>query len=238
MSNIEPRYITDTETIPEPEGEIYGAFVRQPEPVFTEAPAVVFTQLYGKKGGQVIQFNLTCRGNTGTEAIDQIMAAIRYAGERYKLSVDRPDVSVAAPERLPEHPATLAAQQAQPAPVAQPAPAPASAAPASPANVTTYTAPGAGNTIHAVRLEVVPNASGKVTLRWYEAGHNYPDITTTRTVEKAAELLASTGEDWKPEHMRMVQQFTVRHVIRWRASEKMNTQGKPYKDIVSIVSEA
>lgn len=182
----------------------------------SEAPAVVFTQLYAAKDGQVIQFNLTVRDVKPEAAIDRIMAGIAYAKEHYGLSLLRPDASIPGPAK----------QDA----------ATASSAPAAPAPSNGQDYSSKQSTIHAVKMEVTPSADGKVTMKWFTAGHQYPDITTTRTEERAIELLCTTGK-WEASHLQRAQTFQVKHKIIWRESEKKNSSGKPYKDIISLLPE-
>lgn len=191
---------------------------------FNEAPAVVFTQLYGLKENQIVQFNLTVRAETPEAAMDGIIRGIQYAHEHYKLSTVRPETGIPGPGPVnaPASPAN--------------APTPAGA-PAAPANGNgNGNGAGMNGYIHAVKLEVVPSADGKVALKWYGAGHQYPDITSTRPADKVLELLRATG-DWTEDHIKMVGTYQVRHKIAWRESEKMNSKGKPYRDIVSIIPE-
>lgn len=188
-------------------------------PDFNEAPAVVFTQLYGLKENQIVQFNLTVRAATPESAMDGIIRGIQYAHEHYKLSTVRPETGVPGPA------ASTAPQDGQPPAPSAPAGQPAQA-----------NGNGSNGYIHATKLEIVPSADGKVALKWYSAGHQYPDITSTRPADKAVELLRATG-DWTPEHVKMVGTYQVRHKIAWRESEKMNSKGKPYRDIVSLIPE-
>lgn len=190
-------------------------------PDFNEAPAVVFTQLYGLKENQIVQFNLTIRAATPESAMDGIIRGIQYAQEHYKLSTIRPETGVPGPA------APSAPQNGQPTTPGAPAPA------GQPAQTN-----GNGSTgyIHATKLEIVPSADGKVALKWYSAGHQYPDITSTRPADKAVELLRATG-DWTTDHVKAVGTYQVRHKIAWRESEKMNSRGNHYKDVVSLIPE-
>jgi len=192
----------------------------------SEAPAVIFTKLYGLltpeegKDPQVIEFNLTVRGSDPKEVIDRIFEASRYAKDKYKLSLANPNVRNA--------PKASGQPSAPSAPGAQRAPAGAQG---------TGTTPQSGGVVNAVKMEVVRGPDGKVTLKWYRAGDRYPEIYTTRTPEKALELLRSTGEDWREEHLAGSYMYNdIRHVIHFRFSEKTNSKGNPYKDIVEIRS--
>lgn len=199
-------------------------------PTFTEAPAVIFTQLFGLKNGQVVQFNLTVRANSAPEAVDQLMDGIRHAGKKWGLSTAKPDISVPAPGALPLDMQPGAGLPGAQAPITVPA-RPVVSAPALPA----ASAGAGGGVIHAVKMEIVPLPEGKVTIKWYEAGHQFPDLTSTRPVEKAIELLMPTG-GWMASHLAIPGTFQVRHRIEW-ANGKLNKNGKPYKDIVTLAQE-
>lgn len=205
-------------------------------PLHGEAPAIVFTKLYGtltdKDGNkQISEFNITTRSNSPEEALELMFRGAEYAKKRFHLSLARPEISVAAPAKAQQITGSVAA----PAPNASTAPAPA--APASgPAPSQQGIVPN-NNTgvIFAERMEVVPMADGKTTLKWYEKGHQFPDIMTTKSNEKIMNLLMGTGEGWAAEHIRLASSYQVKHEIQWRYSEKnRNRNGNPYKDIVTV----
>lgn len=193
-------------------------------PAFSEAPSVVFTQLYGLKSGQIVQFNLTVRAMTPEEAIDGILRGIKHAEEKYKLNTVRPETGIPGPS-APADPNSRFSNAAIPGAPAAPA------APAAPSNGN-----GQNGYIHAIKLEIVPSADGKVALKWYAQGHQYPDITSVRQADKALEMLRSTG-DWTENHVKAVGTYQVRHKIAWRESEKTNSKGNHYKDITSLATE-
>jgi len=101
----------------------------------------------------------------------------------------------------------------------QPAPAPANG--------------GAVQTLQAVKLEITPKADGKAELKFYGAGHQYPDITSTRSLDKLLELLAPTG-GWTGEHLAQAGSYNVQIAVDWKASDKLNSKGKPYKDVLAL----
>lgn len=108
-------------------------------------------------------------------------------------------------------------------------------APSSPAPVPN----GNGNghsamlSLRAAKMTVTPRADGKVDLKFFEAGHQYPDIYTAKTINEAITMLKTTGA-WKPEHFAAAGEFQVNMVIDYKNSEKLNKNGKPYKDIVTV----
>ncbi len=218
MTETNPEYVYESMNDAEPTAP------EQPMPLYTEAPAVIFTQLYAPKGGQVVQFNLTCRGNSVREAIDALVDGINYAKTK-GFSVIRPMGETPAVQ-----PATTHVNAPQ-TPVTAPVPVNVPASPATPALSTNNSV----KTIHAVRMDVQPKPDGKVTLEWYADGHKFADIYTTRTVENAVNLLSATGA-WTPEHLGKAQSFTVTHIITWKDSEKLNSKGNPYKDLINIAN--
>lgn len=119
----------------------------------------------------------------------------------------------------------------------QPAPPQLRELPGLPASVAPPV-PVAGNgsgiqTIHAVRMEVTPQADGKAKLAFYGEGHQYPDITSTQVVDRLLALLAPSG-GWTAAHLAVAQKFDVAIAVDWRPSQKLNQRGQPYKDIVAI----
>lgn len=195
------------------------------ENLLHEAPAIAFTKLFGTKDGQVIEINVTARADTLAHALDELFNGAVHGKEKYHLSMLNPNVHSSPAKTSKEQAPSTSAPASAGSPASQ-VPAPA----AKPANQTGASTP----TIHAVKLEITPDAEDKVTLKWYAGGHKYPDIYTTRTTEKILELLRSTGEDWTITHLSKVGSYTVNHDIRYLNSEKTNSKGNPYKDIVEI----
>ncbi len=198
------------------------------EPSFTESVAVVFTQLYGKaKDGQVFQINITARGNSAPEAIEELVDGMTYAKDRYGFSVSRPDI---------DHTFSNGQPQSHDQAPSAPGKTPAASAPGQSVNGN-----GQPHMIHSVFLEVIPESDEKVTLKWYgndkKQPHNqYPDIYSKRAIDKALELLRSTGEDWQPELLTKPRSFSVKHTILYVDSDKMNGKGNPYKNITELRS--
>lgn len=132
------------------------------------------------------------------------------------------------PKPVGQQPATTTAEAA---------PAPAQLPPL-PGLPTPQAAPAPTNgsgvqTIHAIKLEVTPLPDGKAKLVFYEAGHQYPDISSTQSVDRLLALLAPTG-GWTAQHLGVAQAFNVTLDVDWKPSDKLNSSGKPYKDIVAI----
>lgn len=99
----------------------------------------------------------------------------------------------------------------------------------------TPTAPGA-LVVRAAKLEVTPRADGKVDAKFYEAGHNYPDLYATKSAGELAAMLtpAPVGGPWTPDKFTVANTFTVSMAIEYALSDRLNKNGKPYKNIVAV----
>ena len=113
----------------------------------------------------------------------------------------------------------------QPATTAHTPPVTTPAAPAAPASGVM--------TLKIVKMQVAPRADGKVDLKFFEAGHQYPDISTAKTAADAVNMLKATGK-WELFHFAQVAEFNVDFVIDYKNSAKLNSKGNPYKDILSV----
>jgi len=115
-----------------------------------EAGGVCFTDLWSKTGAKIC---LTARGANAMEALDDLVASVRYAMDAYGMTVDPPQV------------AARKAQAAQEAGAPAPAPTPAKAN-GTPAKAAAPAAPTAGTgeeieTFHVDKIEVVMSPKGQ-----------------------------------------------------------------------------
>lgn len=187
-----------------------------------------FYYTFGKH--ETFNAQMTVRGNPG---LDEINAHLAAAIDAMKLVVDagghaKPVGYQAAGHSAPA-PATSPAQAAQEVGKGNIAPAPIAPAPAAPQTGGVK----AVQTLTAVKMSVAPEAGGKVKVAFYEAGHQYPDIYSTRPVAYWIALLAPTGA-WAPEHFSAVAEFGVAVVVSYTLSDKLNSKGNAYKDIVGV----
>jgi hypothetical protein len=141
---------------------------------------------------------------------------------------------------LTQHNCTPKAVGQQPAQASAPAPQPAASTPAPTTSAPPPPPPGNGgsqpqaNVLNAVKMEVAPKPDGKAEVKFYAAGHQYADLYTTKAVGQIVDMLRETG-NWQPEHFTTTAQtYQVNMNIWWKNSEKLNSRGNPYKDIVSI----
>lgn len=108
---------------------------------------------------------------------------------------------------------------------------PAPIAPATPAPATQATPQMF--TMQIERMEITPRADGKVDAKFFQAGHQYPDLTTAKPPDALVAMLAQTGQ-WTAAHFAAATQYPVKWIIEWVNSDKLNKNGKPYKNIVAI----
>ena len=88
------------------------------------------------------------------------------------------------------------------------------------------------NTLEVVRVEVTPKPDGKAELKLYSEGHKYPDLYHNGTIKQLLAALSVSGYGWTEEMLKTSQSFDLRFFADWRNSEKLNQNGKPYKNIV------
>jgi len=108
--------------------------------------------------------------------------------------------------------------------------------PAQPAKSETVKAETTGTelqTLEVVKMETTPKPENKVELKLYAANHQYPDLYHNGTVEQVLAALSGTGLEWKREQLTVAASYDVKFLADWRNSEKLNKNGKPYKNIVN-----
>ncbi len=88
-------------------------------------------------------------------------------------------------------------------------------------------------TLEVVKMETTPKPDNKVELKLYAANHQYPDLYHNGTVDQVLAALSATGLEWKREQLTVAASYDVKFLADWRNSEKLNKNGKPYKNIVN-----
>lgn len=144
-----------------------------------------------------------------SDGINKAKALIQYNGGR------------PANGRTPP-PAMVPVATSAPQPIAAPQPTVAA-----PAAVDTGI-----NTMEIVKVKVTPKPNDAVELALFAANHQYPDLYHNGTVNQVVAALAGTGLAWDASALRIANEYNVNFYADWRNSEKLNTKGKPYKNIV------
>lgn len=87
-------------------------------------------------------------------------------------------------------------------------------------------------TLLVAKVEVTPKPDNKVELKLYGENDKYPRLYHNGTVEQVLTALSTTGLDWKKEQLTVASSINAKFFADWRNSEKLNSNGKPYKNIV------
>jgi hypothetical protein len=103
-------------------------------------------------------------------------------------------------------------------------------------------AEGATNGVmHIVKVGIAIRTDARLDVLFYAIDngfvHKYPDIKSTRTVEQAIDLFKVIGLEYTPEQINKNQELDLKFKLWWRNSDKLNSNAKPYKNIVSIEKE-
>ena len=190
-----------------------------------EAGGIAFCELWGVSTDEDgvrhnVKINVTARDLNSLSALRQLMETIKVAKEEYKLKPYQPSFgSVSKPaEQKP-------AVQDAPKPAVQEAPKPA--APARPAPSTE-----GANMFHCVKIAVAPYKD-KIKIDWFAQGRKYAELTSYIPVEQAVAWFQPFGL-WTHDHFEQVAEYTVDMNIYWKESEKLNSKGNPYKNIVKM----
>ena len=165
--------------------------------------AWVITDVFSKNG---IRITVKASGDNVAAAVDDLYAGISHGMEKFGWTTEQAGA-----------PKAQASQPAQP-----------TSAPSAPANVDTSI-----NTLEVVKVVVTPKPDDKVELQLFGSGHKYADLYHNGTVKQVLAVLGTTGLTWTEEHLRTAQEFNVTFYADWRNSEKLNKNGKPYKNIVN-----
>jgi len=85
----------------------------------------------------------------------------------------------------------------------------------------------------ATKFEIVPRADGKAEMKFYADGHKFPDLYSVMNTEYCIKNMAATGA-WTEQHFKQVATYDVNYRVKWKNSDKLNSKGNPYKDLISV----
>jgi hypothetical protein len=170
--------------------------------------AWVITKVYSKAG---VPIDVKASGPTTAAAIDDLYKGMAYGMDTFgwKLEQDAP-------------------KPAQPAAPATTAPQPQSIVGNMQVQDTSI------NTMLIKKVKVEPQADGKVKVELFAEGHKYADLKMTMGLDATLKALDGTGYEWTPDYLSKVQEFDMSFYADWRNSEKLNSAGKPYKNVVAF----
>ena len=172
-----------------------------------QAGAWVITDVFSKHG---VRITVKASGANVNAAVDDLYQGIAHGIDTYGWTVEQ----------------TNAPKQA--APASSPAPAPQSVVGALPIIDTSI------NTMEIVKVSVAPQQDGKIKIGLFWQGHKYADLFMTMGLDATLKALANTGFEWTAEFLSKPAEFDMHFYADWRNSEKLNSKGNPYKNIVAL----
>ncbi len=203
-------------------------------PNLGEAGGVAWTEMYGMFADdngdmQRVKINVTARAGSASLAVIELFEAIDLAKASYGLApfmpTSKPAAAKQSEESFPNNAVVGGADPVDTAAVDN----------AFPAAGTHESKKG---TVHSVKMEVLPQPSGKSKVSFYGEGRNFPDVSMTMLPEQLAGKLSTTGA-WTPEHFTKAGIYTFACKVVWQDSDKINPyskspENKYYKNIVAI----
>lgn len=217
-----------------PETAVHAKFTptEYATPVLPEAGGICWTEWHGVKSHadgsvQTFKINITGRGRNTKEAFANLVELItdgKMSPEEFRAETKLSLFPYIAPSIKAPEVKTLAN-------IANPILIP----PATPLQLAEELGGIAGGVLDIVHLEITPRADGKCDLKFYgndkaQPRNKYPDLTWVTTVDYAVDKL-KTVAGFSGEHFRVSGSFELKCKLVWVASEKLNRNGVPYKNI-------
>jgi len=174
---------------------------------------------YGTVYYHGIEISVTQRANTAYDALASLLAGLTLAKASLGVTFGREP----APKPV------IATGSFGPSPFDPPAtPAQAPSSAPDPQPVAPLSAPASDGVQEfiATKFEIVPRADGKADMKFYEAGHRYPDLYSTMTIEYCVNYMTPTGE-WTEQHFKQYGTYDVNYRVKWKNSDKLNSKGNP-----------
>ncbi len=129
----------------------------------------------------------------------------------------------------------LRAEFPRPSALTSPAPAPKAATPQPQTIVGNMPVQDTAiKTMKIARVKIEPQADGKIKVELFAEGHQYADLKMTMGLDATLKALDGTGYDWTAEMLGKVGEYNLIFWADWRNSEKLNSKGNPYKNVVAL----
>lgn len=200
-------------------------------PVMPEAGGICWTEMHGVKIGadgstQTFKINVTGRGRSSKEAFANLVELItdgKMSPEEFRTATKLSLFQFVAPS-------TKAPEVKVLANIANPIVTPPAIQQAQALGGTV-----SGGVLNIVKLDISPRADGKCDLKFYgndkaQPKNKYPDLTWVTTADYAIDKL-KTVAGFSGEHFAMVGSYDLKCKLVWVASEKLNRNGAPYKNV-------
>lgn len=188
----------------------------------------------------------------GRAVLDDAIGVIGYAKDEYGLrpypykeNTQPAPPPVAGQPTQQKPPRTTVPFTAQPAKSAdKPAQPPAPASPTPPPQTPPLQTPPqqqmneAGQkeelSIESVKLSVEPKTNERATLKFYEAGHKFPDLYVNNWTHEDLIKLLSGAANFSAEHLRTASDYDMKMRVFYVLSDKLNSKKNPYKDVIRV----
>lgn len=195
------------------------------------------TNFFWKLPGQTMTFELqtTVRGAPSAPQImmhvQSVLAAIRtVVANGGKAKFDHPPAATTA--------ASPTTQPAPPLPLGTPAPLPPGTPappPAPPTPQTPQPGPKPVQVLQCIKIKIVPRTDGKSEIHFFGQGAQYPNLKLIREIPELVEFMSPMGQGaWLDQHMRAPGEYQYPCKVQWCESDKLNSKGNPYKNVVGI----
>lgn len=97
--------------------------------------------------------------------------------------------------------------------------------------------PAHDGSVKSIRFTVEGHDGGKVKLSFFAEGRKWADITRVCTVDTAISMMqptAKNGKQWTQNHFEPGKDYALGCTVYYALSDKKNSKGNPYKDIVAV----
>jgi hypothetical protein len=207
-----------------------------------EATGIAWGTLEAQSGGRI---NITARSYAGpVQAIVDLGDAVAFAKTIYGMKLLGRDQPKSGQENtVPPVGNAPAIPSSAPANVPPPPPPPSSFVPSVPGVPNVPGTPAAvgekkefvlPNPAHVNKITVVPAADGRATVNFFLPNAQYATFyLSNRPVGEIISTLSRTGA-WTPQHFSLATEYNVNFSVVWALSEKLNSKGNPYKNIVEV----
>ena len=86
-----------------------------------------------------------------------------------------------------------------------------------------------------VKVSVEMREDGRPQVKFYQAGHQWPDNTAVMKPEQFAKMFEPLGAEWTEEDFTKNGVFEgISFKLHWTESEKVNTKGNRYKNVTKL----
>ena len=204
-----------------------------------ERGGVAWCDIYGMAKDEdnqmhLVKISLTNRDTNAEDALRGLLHALTVAKNEFRLTPYQPTAPLvpAVPNSL-KAPAPI---QAPAAPAVPPSPTYAPVVPPPPAMAAPAPLPSqppaGGGTYDINKITVISRDDGKMQADLFSQNLKYKVLSVIGNAEKLAEVFGVKG--FTAAHFAGPATYPVQMKVTWKASDKLNSVGQPYKNVVSV----